>query len=452
MISPNSAGNLILEFDRNGIAMRALTNFLHRRLGAAIKRAEDECDQRELMAPVPPLIRRKAPRTVMQPPPGAALQIPCPDPSAEDEIREKHLNRAQHLARQERWDDLIDLIQEVDERRLMTPGSMPIADLYAYGARADVVHAAEHALLDGSPARDAPLLAGIEALEHLLVEHPNSFVMGCIVAQAHMDIGWAWRGNCWDIEVPERNRAAFEAHFDRASDIMAAFCPKMLDSPLLATTHCSLLGGVASDRRLIADRYEKLIDLNPGNPRSMRALGNQLLPRWKGTYEELELEARRTASRTQEVWGAGGYTWVQFDAIVYDDEACAKLDLDFFVEGLRDILQRRSDPYLANLLAAYCSNSVGQSFSGNDLADHNRSQIAACAEWIVRKHPTELHPMTWAHAARGFDNNLRVHSPSRFAASGRDDAVRIITSIFSAEIAAGKCIVFTDSGPIAQGG
>ena len=199
-----------------------------------------------------------------------------------------------------------------------------------------------------------------------------------------------------------------------------------------------------------ADRYEKLIDLNPANPRPMRALGNQLLPRWHGSYEELELEARRTASRTADVWGTRAYTWVHFDAIVYDDEACANLDLGFFIEGLHDILERRSDPYTANLLAAYCANSIGQSYSGNDRADHNRERIAECAQWIVRQYMTELHPMVWAHASRGFDNNLRIHSPHRFAASGRDEAMRLIATLFKAEISSGKRIVFTDKGPVAH--
>lgn len=424
-------------------ALRSLTS----KIGTALRRPAQNA---ALDAPVPPMIRRKSPRTLMQPPEGAILQIPCPDPTAEDEIRAKHLARAQKLARQERWEDIHSLVEEADARCLMTPGSMPIGELLAYGARADVIHAAEHALLDGEPARDAPLLAGIEALEHLLVEHSDNFVMGCIVAQAHMDIGWAWRGNSWDVEVPDRNRAAFEAHFDRAADIMKAFPADARPSALLAGTHASLLAGIGAESRTIADSYERLIDLNPANPRAMRALGSHLLPRWRGSYEALELEARRTAARTHEIWGAGGYAWVQFDAIVYDDAACARVDLDFFIEGLRDILSRRGDPYIANLLAAYCANSVGESYSGDDTADHNRNEIARCAQWIVREHLTELHPMIWAHAARGFDNNLRVHSPTRFAASGRDDALRLITAMFSSEIASGKCIIFTDDGPIAK--
>ncbi len=404
----------------------------------------------EQVKPVPAMIRRRTPRTVMAVPVEQSLHIACPDPTAEDTIRDKHLAKAQHLVRQERWDDLVLAIETADANRQITPGTMPIADLLTFGARADVVYAAEHVLMDGKPAKGAPILAGIEALEHVLAEHPNSYAVACIVAHAHMDIAWAWRGTGWDIEVPDRNRAAFKAHFDRAADIMAGFCPLELNSPLLAATCCALLGGIENGKRRVADRYEALIDLNPANPRPMRAMGNHLLPRWYGSYPELELEARRTAARTQSIWGAGGYTWVQFDAITCDDDACANLDLEFFTEGLRDILTRRPDAYTANLLAAYCSNSIGQSFSGNDQADQIRSQIADCAHWIVREHLTELHPMIWAHAARGFDNNLRIHSPTRFAASGREDAMRIITSLFRTEIAAGKRIVFTDTGPVAQ--
>ncbi len=404
-----------------------------------------------LKAPeMPVVIRRRAPRTVMKVDGQETLHITCPDPTAEDTIRDKYLASAQHLVRQERWDELISAIEIADEQRHMTPGTMPIADLMAFGARADVIHAAEHVLMDGRPPKGAPILAGIEALEHVLAEFPGSYVVACIVAQAHMDIAWAWRGTGWDIEVPARNREAFTAHFDRASDIMAEFCPKNLGSPLLAATCCALMGAGGDANHRVADRYEALIDLNPGNPRPMRAMGNHLLPRWYGSYDALELEARRTAARTAKLWGAGGYTWVQFDAITCDDQACANLDLDFFIEGLRDILNRRPDAYTANLLAAYCSNSIGQSFSGNDQADQIRSQISNCARWIVREHLTELHPMIWAHAARGFDNNLRIHSPSRFAASGRDDAIRIISSMFTKEIAAGKKIVFTDTGPVAQ--
>ena len=384
-----------------------------------------------------PLLRRRAPR-------GALLRIACPDPTTEEMHRDRHQYRAQWLVRQERWEEMAALLHDADENREMTPGAMPVAELMAFGARADVILAAEHALFDGKPASDAPLMAGIEALEYVLADHSKSHVIAAIVAQAHMDIGWAWRGTGWDGDVPARNRTAFEAHFDRAEEILAPFEKDTAGSPLLAATRCALLGGSGADARMVADRYERLIDLNPENPRPMRAMGNHLLPRWHGSYDQLELEARRTAARTEETWGAGGYTWVQFDAISCDARACANLDLPFFIEGLRDILERRPDPHTANLLASYCASAIGQAAPSEDAAGEVRAEIADCARWIVRDHMTELHPLLWAHAARGFDNNLRVRSPSRFAASGREEAMRIITGLFQREIEAGKRVIFTE--------
>jgi hypothetical protein len=379
--------------------------------------------------------------------PNALLEIDCPDPTAEDAFRQKHIAKAQFLVRQERWSDLSDLLRTADADRNATPGAMPLEDLYAYGARADVILAAEHALIGGSPDPDAPILAGIEALEAVLEEHGEDYAVAAVVAQAHMDLGWAWRGTDWDEEVPEYNLAVFNAHFERAEEILQDFDAVRYDSPLLAAAHCALLAGCRPGNHSVAERYHRLIQLNPGNPQSMRALGSHLLPRWHGSLEDLELEARRTALRTQDTWGAGGYTWVQFDAITCDENACANLDVDFFIDELHDILDQSPDAHTANLLAAYCANAVGQARSGNAAADAVRQEIADCATWIVKDHLTELHPMIWAHAARGFDNNLRVYSAARFAASGREDAVRIITGLFRPELGAGKRIVFTESGP-----
>ncbi len=378
------------------------------------------------------------------------LCIPCPDPTLEERTRDEHQNRALNLVRQEDWDKLSTLIKTADKNGDMTPGGMSIAELMAFGARADVVHAAEHALLDRVPEHDAPLIQGIEALEYVLAENLDNYAIGCIVAQAHIDMAWAWRGIGWDVEIAPRNREAFDAHFARARDIIQSFQGKPKWSALMANTSCALLRGSNTSRQVVADRYEALIDLNPENTGPYRALGTQMLPRSYGSFAGLELEARRTAARTADVWGAGGYTWVMFDAISVDDEACALLDLPFFIEGLRDIVMHRPEPHTVNLLAAYCANTIGQAFSGNDAADANRAQIADCADWIVREHLTELHPMIWAHAAQGFANNLRVSSASRFAAAGQDDAMRIIAGLFKREIAEGNRIIFTDQGPTAE--
>ena len=393
--------------------------------------------------PVPPLLRpaeREQAATL--------LHIACPETSAEDARREAHVAAGQALARQERWKALSAAITAAETAGQATDSAMPVAELLAYGARADVVLAADHALLHGRPAPGAPLLDGIEALEHVLADHPGDSVIAAIVAQAHMDIAWCWRGTAPEAGTAARNRAAFAAHFDRAADILAPFQEAAMRSPLVAATRCALLGAAGADARAIADGYAALTLLNPANPRPLRAMGNHLLPRWYGSYDALELEARRTCARLLDTWGSGGYTWVMFDAISHDDQACANLDLPFFAEGLRDILARVTDPYTVNLLAAYCANATSGTQEGCARAQHHRTQIASFARWIVRDHLTEIHPLIWAHAAQGFDNNLRIRSARRFAAAGRADAIRLITRLFDPEIAAGQRVVFTDTPPL----
>ncbi len=380
----------------------------------------------------------------------SALAIPCPDPTAEERERDPHQNLGQKLARQEDWQGLSCRIAIADANKSKTVGGMPVAELLAFGARADVVAAAEHALLTGTPDTSDPLIVGIEALEGVLREHPSDPAIAAIVAKAHMDIGWAWRGTVWDIEVPQVNREAFQAHFDRAAEIVAAFDTKPVRSSLIASTKCGLNAANGSPTRTIIKTYECWINFDPRNTQAMRAMGSHLLPRWRGSYEQLEIEARRTAGRTYDIWGAGAYVWVMFDAIAADTGACARLDLDYFLDGLSDILRRCADQHTVNLLASYCAITMGSIPTGHDGADYIRAQIARAAEGIVKEHLTELHPMLWAHAARGFDNALKVRCPDRFAASGCADAMRYLTDLFRRELAAGQQITFTDQGVVTQ--
>ena len=378
--------------------------------------------------------------------PNVPLAIRCPEISAEDRARDAHQSKGQFLARQERWEDIAKLMSEADTTLAKTGGGMPIAELVAYGARSDVVSAVEHALLDGVPDGDTSLLGGIEALESVLAEFDTCPWTAMNVALAHIDLAWAWRGTGWDREVPNQNRAAFAAHFDRASDILMQLDPKFTGSPLLATCHATLSAGQPRNLQRISMAFEDLIDLDPRNARAMRHFGMQMLPRWHGDYEALELAARRNAGRTFDIWGAGGYAWVMFDAIATDFEACARVDYDFFVDGLRDILKHTRDQYIVNLLAAYCSNTMQADVSADEDSIAMRARIAANANWIVREHLCELHPLLWAHAARGFDNGLRVSCPQRFAQAGLADAYRSLTEMFQQELEAGQRIIFTADG------
>lgn len=404
--------------------------------------------------------RRQATARLMPPPrsPGPAksaledsLYVPICEDCPETRARNAAHARGQFLARQDMWEELAQEMKDADRNRRATPGGMPIADLLAFGARSDVINAVDHVLQDGKPAAEEPLLAGISALENVRVEMGGDPYITLLVALAHMDIGWSWRGTGWEATVPKLNREKCASHFDRAATLLAPFSSGEIESPAIAAARCALLAGQRDPKTRIADDYEKLIDLDPRNYRHMRALGNHLLPRWFGSYRELELEARRTAARTQNIWGAGGYTWVQFDAIALDDTACALVDVEFFIDGLRDILRVRPGQETVNLLAAYCSVTLQQGLGMNEEADLPRMQIADCARWLIRDHLTEVHPLIWAHAAEGFDNNARITSLARFAARGKADALQIIAEHFREDLERGLSVTFTPDGPLTGG-
>ena len=375
------------------------------------------------------------------------LSIPVKETTADARAARDTEARGQFLARQERWDELIDEIREADQTRAVTPGGVPIGELLAFGARSDVVLAAEHALDEGTPSDESFITDAIKSLENMRRDMNDDPYMALVVALTHIDVAWAWHGNRPDSRLPKLHRTRFKTHFDRAIAIMAPFSGLELDSPLIATAQCALLAGEEDPEGRVSDDYEDLIDLDPHNHRHMRALGYHLLPRWFGSYDRLELEARRTAARTQDIWGAGAYAWVNFDAIAMDEIACACLDVEYFIEGLRDIIAARPEQEMINLLAAYCSITIRQNEGESSEADFNRYLIADCADWLIRDHLTEVHPLVWAHALDPFDNNARVSSVNRFAARGRRFALQAIGELFREEINKGGHVTFTIDGP-----
>jgi hypothetical protein len=366
----------------------------------------------------------------------------------DDAASRQAMDRGQYLARQDLWDVLAREIRDADAARDKTPGGLPLSELLAFGARSDVVNGVEHALFEGHRDASAPLIDGINELEAMRREFDDDPMLSVVVALAHIDLGWAWRGVTARGAVEQVPMQTCHAHFERATALLETAKDKFEGSPFVAAAKCSLLAGHAQPNHKIADEYAALIDLDPLNYRAMRAMGNHLLPRWFGSYRELELEARRTAARTEKIWGAGAYVWVQFDAIAIDDVACGLVDVEFFNDGLRDIVARRPDQEMINLLAAYCGVALRTGYGSSPESDKPREEIAASAQWLVREHLREVHPMVWAHAADRFDNAKRVSSVSRFAARGRETAKRTLEDLFYDERSRGVEITFADEGAV----
>jgi hypothetical protein len=378
----------------------------------------------------------------------ARIILPSLTVSDEERARATHQDLGLKLARQDLWDELADRIDYADESRLATPGGESASLLLAFGARSDLVAAAEDAIHDGVN----PDMSGMQAMEDILLEHHGRHALAMIVALSHFDIGWALQSatTSGDLAAGPETSDRIEAHFKRAADLLLPYDPQQLDSPSLAAAKCALLATRRHPDRRVADDYEKLITLDPDCPRHMRALGFHLLPRYYGTYDQLELEARRTAARTGEVWGSGGYAWVYLDALAADDAALVRLDADYFLEGLDHILDIRRDQHVTNQLAAFCAITMAPDRPRPAPlpadSDANRARLHDYLDCILANHLSELHPLVWSQTlvAPGLTPAL---PPRRvLVTTGRHAALRAIALRFAEEIAAGKTIAFSPSG------
>ncbi len=377
------------------------------------------------------------------------IKIPVNNASLRLKSDSEKREHGQFLARQEFWEKLSAEIRDADQNRERTSQGTPVADLLVFGARADVVSAAEHALLHGKPAPESNFFEGVEALEDILKEYPDDYAIALILAHMHIDIGWAWRGTAPENEIEHRNREAFKVHFTRAAEILDQFCAHELNSPALSAARCALLPGIEHPADRIADDFEDLIDLDPKNPRHMRALGTYMLPRWFGSYEALDLQARRTAARTYDLWGAGAYTWVWFDAILSDPNSLDHLDTDYFMDGVFEILQNRPDQATANLIAAqlYCAWQASQQTARENGADSTQADALRTAfETVVQNNLREVHPLIWGHAQLGFDNGARSISIERLAQKGRDLAMNAVAQPFMKLLEEGITVHFGPDG------
>jgi hypothetical protein len=365
--------------------------------------------------------------------------------SDEEHARTQYHDEGQRLARQEDWERLADRIAQTDAARLKTPGGATVAGLLAQGARADAVAAAEDAVADGR----APDPAGLDALDALRADHPQSYPVALVIALTHIDIGRAWRlCRAGGTTVQERE-ARFLTHFRSAEDLLAPFDPEQHDAPALAAAQCALLAARPAPRRRVADDYARLIALDPGSAHHLRALGEALLPARFGGFAALELEARRMAARTGPLLGAGGYAWVWFDALALDPGGLGSVDPDFFIDGLRAIAERRPDQHVINELAAFCGLVMAPRAGTARLPaahDRVRAAIHDCLDWLIARHLHELHPLIWSQALIGPDEAPSLPPRRALVARGRQAALRIIAERFSDEMADGGALAFSNAG------
>lgn len=343
------------------------------------------------------------------------------------------METGRNLVRQGDWEDLCALVRLHDEARDVTDAGTPLAELLLLGARSDLSVSLQLAARAGALSLRHE---GIQALNDFcedLRREELGYPAAVLAANTLMDAGWAWYEQGALSGKPERHVHTFATLFNQASTRLAPFSALEENAPSLAAAQCATLAGTQSAASRVADDYEDLIDLNPEAPGHMRAFGLHLLPQWFGSFPELDIQARRVAASTQDVWGAGGYAWVWLDALLLDPTGFAFVETDFFLEGLDDILARRPSQHHVNLAAAFLSRYI-EAEAGPDRSQKTRMMHRRAG--IVRGRMEELHPWVWAvgPVTDAAKMQLSAAFATQLLEAGHSRAQRALVTIFSPEL------------------
>ena len=137
------------------------------------------------------------------------------------------------------------------------------------------------------------------------------------------------------------------------------------------------------------------------------------------------------------------------DALRVDQGAARALDIDFFLDGLRDILYLQPDQHIANLLAAYTGitmSPVRTPVEAPDIVREVRQNIHSMFDHILRENLRELHPLLWAEADLGPTPGTYLPPRGALLRKGRDTALNAIASHFKSDIISGKILEFGKGG------
>lgn len=309
--------------------------------------------------------------------------------SAETEQRNEELNAIAPMIAAENFGAIYDRMRRYDAARACTPFGRPLAGLILDTLMADfstIADAVETSGIDASPEHIAKLVA---AFDRALEVAPDDHIAAATAALAHIEAGWLLRGDGFANEVSAGGWQGMAEHFDAARRVLDRFPAQKHDSPLLAYVHYRLCNGLTDGEERIRAAYTVRTLIEPQNPAVYIAHGFQLLPRWYGSYEELEQAAREAADLTMPFMGTAGYALTYLDAIHCDGDAAARFDATAFAEGLLDFARYKGSQYAIN----FAANTLWMTMA--DCRDARQDVLDEAMAELVREDLCCILPDCW---------------------------------------------------------
>jgi hypothetical protein len=278
------------------------------------------------------------------PPDRERFHVPVTQTSAEELAWENTVAQYAAMAEDGRWSGLLEALLQADRNRTAAPGGRRLAGLISQGARAALIQRLAQRDWQGAEAE-------IDRLQAALAPHAGHYAAAHLLAQAHLDLGWARRTAAPSQGVPGDVWQTFLRQTARAEAILDPFDPIEEMSPLLAATRYQLVRGIEDGETLFRDWYEDWSDLDPTNAEPHMAHAVHLLPEWFGSLAAFDHEARLAMKRTEICSGAAAYAAFYLAAADELGDLPQRMDLPLFLAGLQDYFRATGCQYRANIVA-----------------------------------------------------------------------------------------------------
>lgn len=326
------------------------------------------------------------------------------------------------LLEQPRWPELLQRLRDCEQSRSLFPS----LDRHYLAAMEGALGPLERAIEQGAPAANASLAL----YRSIHLTHPENHLAAALYARALCLVGWLYRGSGFVQETDPAHLEKFAELHDQAATVLAPFDAIEADSPILAMACYQLVKGLPDGGQQLSRRYDDWARLDPDCLNILDEHGFLLLPRWFGTYDEIEVEARRAAARCDATIGNGAYAVFWLAAVRCEVWLLSRIEIDMFCDGIRQLLNHASSQKLANGIACgvfHLSRAVTD-MTGKSLHQDEgpRLRLRALLGEIYRDHICEIQQSEW-------DVSALVIAES-------------IVEAFDEEIEAGMVIVASEQG------
>lgn len=175
------------------------------------------------------------------------------------------------------------------------------------------------------------VLEALQVFEDRLERQPDSLAAAVLAAEAHMEVGWLYRGGGTIDTVSGEAMDHMQDHFERAREILRPLEVATRGSAILAAANFRLAVGLCDSDTLFHAARNIWADIDPSDPEMMGQVAFHLLPRWYGSYGDLHRAALDLSRRSD--LGEQAYAMTIISVAEEEPELVEAIDAERFVSG-----------------------------------------------------------------------------------------------------------------------